>query len=115
MNASCQTAKGNRIGAAQLGELVGNIEAVCPVTYSIRLEWIRLSNSRLADHENCFEGTVEEINYHGQSENVLVRLPGQASLVAALKSANSSAAVELKTGEKIWMAWQGRDARVLGH
>ena len=106
-------AKGGKIGVPQLGELIGNISAEGTVTYSIRPEWIRLFNDRPGDFENCLEGTVEEVNYHGQGENVMVRLPGQEQLVTVLKPANEASPATVAGGEKIWLAWNGRDARVL--
>uniref|UniRef100_UPI003F499F2E ABC transporter ATP-binding protein n=1 Tax=Ensifer adhaerens TaxID=106592 RepID=UPI003F499F2E len=107
--------KGGKIRIEQLGELVGDVEAVGSVTYSIRPEWIRLFNSQPADYENCLQGTVEEVNYHGQGENVMVRLPGQSQLVTVLKPANELIPATVVNNGKIWVAWNGRDARVLSH
>ncbi|CCM80021.1 MULTISPECIES: ABC transporter ATP-binding protein [Rhizobium] len=106
-------AKGRKIGVQQLGELTGDVDAVGTVTYSIRPEWIRLYNDRPADFDNCLEGVVEEVNYHGQNENVLVRLPGQSQLVTALRPANQMLPVTVSRGGKIWLAWNGKDSRVL--
>ncbi|TCM65740.1 ABC transporter ATP-binding protein [Rhizobium sp. BK068] len=106
-------ARGGKVGIPELGELRGDIDAVGTVTYSIRPEWIRLSNNRPGNYENCLEGTVEEVNYHGQGENVMVRLPGQAQLVTVLKPANEITPANIQNGSKIWLAWNGKDARVL--
>lgn len=106
-------AKDGKVGVQHLGELVGDVQAVGSVTYSVRPEWIRLFNSRPADYENCLEGVVEEVNYHGQGENVMVRLPGQPHLVTVLKPVNEMTPAAVVHGGKIWLAWNGRDARIL--
>lgn len=106
-------ASAGKVGVDQLGALTGDVAAEGRVTYSIRPEWIRLFNDRPGGYDNCLEGTVEELNYHGQGENVMVRVPGQSQLVTVLKPANEATPARVAHGGKIWLAWNGKDARVL--
>ncbi|WP_259671448.1 TOBE domain-containing protein [Rhizobium sp. NZLR11] len=106
-------AKGGKVAIQHLGDFFGNGEFDGNVTYSIRPEWIRLFDSRPVDYENSIEGLVEEINYHGQGENIMVRLPGQSNLISVLKPVNEASPAHVSGGGKVWLAWNGRDARVL--
>jgi spermidine/putrescine ABC transporter ATP-binding subunit len=106
-------AKGERVAVHGLGELIGDVPTTGGVTYSIRPERIRISQNRLNDYENNLEATVKEINYHGQSETVMVRLRDQPELTAVMVPASDSENMKIETGASVWVAWNGKDARVL--
>ncbi|MGX5802652.1 ABC transporter ATP-binding protein [Bradyrhizobium sp. Arg314] len=95
------------------GQLTGDVEATGPVTYSIRPERIRLSKSKLPGYENSFQGTVEEIHYQGQNQNVMVRLAGQPDLTAVTIPANDPEAAKIETAATVWLGWNACDARIL--
>jgi spermidine/putrescine ABC transporter ATP-binding subunit len=106
-------AEGLRVTVPGLGVLGSATAANGAVHYSIRPERITVSPERSADAENAFEGQVEEIAYHGQDENVMLRLAGQGELTTVRLPAGHPIAPELRIGRSIWLSWADRDARVL--
>ncbi len=107
------TAAGAKITVAGLGELIGNKPASGEVTYSIRPERILVTPERSPSHENGFQGEVRDIAYHGQDESVLVKLGDVHELVIAKVSARDAAMAEIRPGSRVWLNWNGLDARVL--
>ena len=56
---------------------------------------------------------MRDVAYHGQDESVLVKLGDLPELIVAKVAARDAAMAEISTGSRVWLNWNGLDARVL--
>lgn len=106
-------ARDGRIEVSGLGQLGADVKHSGKVSCSVRPEHMRVTNARPADADQCFEGIVEEIVYHGQDENLHVRLPGQSVATIARLSMRDRQNLSANIGETVWLSWDSADARIL--
>ena len=61
--------------------------------------------------DNKHKGRIEEVIYHGDHARVRLNLLGNKEFI--LKVPNSSARMDIKTGNEINVGWNSHDARAL--
>ncbi|MBB3773412.1 spermidine/putrescine ABC transporter ATP-binding subunit [Angulomicrobium tetraedrale] len=106
-------ASGGKVSVAGLGELTSTLPASGAVAYSIRPERICVAPAKNDAFENCFQGVIEEVAYHGQDQHILVRLAGQTEPTIARVGAQQPGTRDIGVGAPVWLGWNGADARVL--
>ncbi len=69
------------------------------------------SEGKEGEMDNKHKGRIEEVIYHGDHARVRLNLLGNKEFI--LKVPNSSARMDIKTGNEINVGWNSHDARAL--
>jgi len=111
------TASGSQISVDGLGLLHGPNDASVSgaAVLSVRPERIKVNTTPVRSFDNSFAGTVREIAYHGQDEHIHVEFDDWKRPVIARLPAYDETVQQIHEGTRVWLSWNGRDARILAH
>lgn len=116
MNFFDGTINGNRITLKNGTQLSGVVteDDMNHGTLAVRPERIFLHRDIPEDADNCIQGVIEDIAYHGQDLSVHVAVANDAQRKLARIPATLAEEQELKLGEPVWCSWTAQHGRLLG-